>query len=171
MGVVLRNLPNDVVSGLDGVVMASNSCALGKGQFEEVGKFPLGGSAGPGKHRVPHVGDDNNALQCRATTEVTERVEIPFCDSGRSAVGDSMDVDDSSKLGPFSISVEKLNPEDDERRTQMDTCAEVKKSTIAFKLSSGLEVSSKPGVSIRVNVLPSRVNSLEGRILTLVASG
>ena len=171
MGVILRNLPNDVVSGLDGVVMASNSCTLGKGQFEEVGKFPLADFANPGMYRVPHVGDDNNVLQCRTTTEITERVEIPFCDSGRSAVGDSVDVDDSSKLGPFPISVEKLSPGDDERRTQMETCAEVKKSTIAFELSSDLEVSSKPGVSIRVNVLPSRVNSLEGRILTLVASG
>ena len=82
-----------------------------------------------------------------------------------------MDVDDPSKLGPFPMSGKKFSPEGKKRRVQMDTYTAVMKSTIIFKISSGFEVSSNPGVSMRVTVLLSRVNSPEGWILVLVARG
>ena len=89
--------------------MTNHSCALAEGQFEKGSEeFLLASFAEIGRDRVPHVGDDNNVLQCRVTTEVTERAEIPSCDSGRPVVGDAVDVDDPSKLGTFPISVEKL---------------------------------------------------------------
>ena len=39
-----------------------------------------------------------------------------------------------------------------------------KKAAINLKISSGFEVSSNPGVSMRVTALPSRVNSSESWI-------
>ena len=39
-----------------------------------------------------------------------------------------------------------------------------KKAVINLKMSSGFEVSSNPGVSMRVTALPSRVNSSESWI-------
>ena len=53
----------------------------------------------------------------------------------------------------------------------METYTAVMKSAIIFKISSGFEASSNPGVSMRVTVLLSRVNSPEGWILVLVARG
>ena len=70
LGVVLRNLPNDALRGLEGVVMASNSCALAKGQFEKGSEeFLLASFADIGRDRVPHVGDDNNVRERRVTTK------------------------------------------------------------------------------------------------------
>ena len=112
---ILRDLPDDVVSGLGGAVVPTNLCALAKGQVESVSKeFFLESFTVLGRDRGPHVGDENNVLQRRVTTEFTVHLEIPSGDSGKPSVGDAVDVDDPSKLGPFSVSVRKFSPEDRE---------------------------------------------------------
>ena len=71
-----------------------------------------------------------------------------------------MDVDNSRKRNSFLVPVEKFNPED--RGTTGATCTHMvaKKAAIISKISVSLfEVSSNPGVSMRITRLSSRVKS------------
>ena len=70
-----------------------------------------------------------------------------------------MDVDDPSECGSLLVSVEKFSSEDWGTVGASDTYVAARKSAIIFKISVSLfEVSSNPGVSMRVTTLLSRVN-------------
>ena len=76
--------------------MAIHLRAVGESQFEKVtGEFPLASFTDLASNRVPHAGDENEVLQRRVTTELTERVEISSGDSGEPTVGNPVEVDDA----------------------------------------------------------------------------
>ena len=111
--VVLHDHPDDVMSGLSGVVMASHLCSLLEGWFEKfTGEFILTFLTGLGGDLAPHVGDKNDVLQCRVTTKFTEHSKIPWSDSGKLHVGDAVDVDDPGKLRLFLMPIKKFSSGD-----------------------------------------------------------
>ena len=113
--VILYDMPNDIVSGLGGVVVANNSCALVEERFEKFGaECFLVIFTNLGRDFVPHVGDENDVLQCSITPEFPGHPKIPFGDSGKPFVGDTLDVDDPSKPRAFLVSIKKFSPEDQE---------------------------------------------------------
>lgn len=151
---------NDIMGGLDGIVVANHLGAHVEDWSENLtGEFFLETFSDITLGLAPHVCDDDDGLQCRFTTELTEHPEVLSGDSGGPSVGDALDVDDAGKLGPPLISVRKLNPEGWEQKA-MWTYVVFKKAAIIFKTSVSLfNVSSKPGVSMRITLCPSRVNS------------
>ena len=161
--VILCDHPDDVVSRLDGVTMPNRLCALAKGQFENiVRKSLLQSFTDLARDCAPHVGDENNILQCRHfAAEFAECAEIPSGDSGLPTVADTIDVDNPGKLGPLPISVAKFSFEDQGQGTPMYAYTAAKKATTIFKTSSAPEGKSDPGVSMRVTILPSRLNPSE----------
>ena len=75
--------------------MASHSCTLVEGWFEKyTGELVLAGLVDVLRDLAPHVGDDNDVLQCGVTAEFTEHLEIPSGDPSIPNVGDAVDVDD-----------------------------------------------------------------------------
>ena len=61
---------------------------------------------------APHVGDQNDILQCLITANFAEHVEIPPGDSGKPSVGDAVNIDNAGKLRVFLISIKKFSLED-----------------------------------------------------------
>ena len=111
---ILHDLPDDVVSGLDGVV-AKHSCTLVEDRFGNFpGQFVLASFPVFRRDIAPHVGNENNVLHRHVTTEVTKHLEVLSGDSGKPMVRDAVDVDDSGKRGPFLVSVGKFSPQDRE---------------------------------------------------------
>ena len=109
---IYHDPPNDIAGGLSSVVVANHSCTIVEGTSEKsTGEFFLASFTNLTRDPTPHVGDENDVLQCRVTAELTEGPDIPSGDFCTLIVGDSMDVDDSSKLGSFPISVGKFSPE------------------------------------------------------------
>ena len=110
---VFHDRPNDIVSKLGGVVVPGHSGALVKGWFERATEeFVLASFTDLTRDCAPHIGHENDVLQRRVTAEFAERPEIPSGGSGKSTVGDAVDIDDSGKLSPFLVPVEGLSPED-----------------------------------------------------------
>ena len=73
-----------------------------------------------------------------------------------------MHVDDPGKLRPFLIPVKRFSPENGETRMPVYAYEAAKNAAISFKISASLfDVSSNPGVSISIVLLPSTVNSSE----------
>ena len=68
---------------------------------------------------VPHISDENNVRQRRVIAEFMEHPEVSSSDPSGLAVGDAVEVDDSSELRPFLVSVERFNLEDQETDTGM----------------------------------------------------
>ena len=55
--------PNDIVSGLDGVVMPDHLCTLEDGHFEKtIEEFEFASYTGVGRDPTPRVGDENDVL-------------------------------------------------------------------------------------------------------------
>ena len=110
--VVSYDPPNDIMSGSGGVAMANHLRAVVEDRFKRfTRKFVLASFAHIARDVAPHVGNENNILQCRITAEFLERLRTPPGDSGGSSVGDAVGVDDPGKLRPLFISVEKFSPE------------------------------------------------------------
>ena len=63
---------------------------------------------------APHIGNENDVLQRRVTAKAMEHLEVPYSDSGKPTVRDTVDVDDSGKRGPFLVSIGKFSVEDRE---------------------------------------------------------
>ena len=113
--VVLHDHPDDVVSGFGGVEMADHPGALLNDRFEKITRqFGLASFAVLERDIAPHVGSKNDVLQCRVTTKFLEHPEVPPSDSGKSPVGDAVDVDDSSKRRASLVSVKGFIPGDQE---------------------------------------------------------
>ena len=140
--------------------MSDHLRTLVEGWLEKfTGKFLLASFVNVLRVLVPHIGDENDIPQRRFPTELAEQVEIPSSDSAEPIVGDAMDIDDPSECGSFLVSVEKFSPEDRETAGASNTYVVARKSAIILKISVSLfEVSSNPGVSMRVTTLLSRVN-------------
>ena len=110
---VLHDHPNDIVGGLDGVVMASHLCALVNGRFEKfIGEFVLPILTVLRRDLAPHIRDEGNVLQCRVTAKLTEHPEILSGDSGEPFVGDAVDVDDPGKFTSPLVSNKRFSRED-----------------------------------------------------------
>ena len=155
------NRPNDIVGGFGGVVMADHLGALVEDRFEKfTGQLVLAVLALFGRDLAPHVGDEDDVLQCRVTTKLTEHPEIPSGHSSEPLFGDTVNVDDPGKLASPLVSVKRFSPEIETRRTPMCTHEVVKKAAMSFKISVSLcIVSSNPGVSMRITLRPSRLNT------------
>ena len=110
--VVLRDLPNDVVSILGIVAIANHLCTLVEGRFEEgTSEFALDSFTDIARSPTPHIGDENEVLQGRVIAKFTEDPEIPSGYPGNPLVGDAVDIDDPRKLGPFPVPVQKFGLE------------------------------------------------------------
>ena len=95
--------------------MTDELCTLVKDRFEKFsGEFGLAGFIGVRRVPCPHVGDEDNVFQRLVTAKFTEHLEVPSGDSGKPNVGDTMDVDDSGKLGSFLVPVRRFGSEDRE---------------------------------------------------------
>ena len=101
------------MSGSDGIIVANHSGALVEDRFEKITReFALAGFTDVTRDLAPHVGDENDVLQCRVTTKFVEHPKIPPSDSSKPIIGDAVDIDDPGKLRPFLVSVKKLSPGD-----------------------------------------------------------
>ena len=140
--------------------MSDHLRTLVEGWLEKfAGKFLLASFVNVLKVLVPHIGDENDIPQRRFPAELAEQVEIPSSDSAEPIVGDAVDVDDPSECGSLLVSVEEFSSEDWGTVGASNTYVAARKSAIIFKISVSLfEVSSNPGVSMRVTTLLSRVN-------------
>ena len=94
--VLHQDPPNGIVSGLDSIVKAGHVRAL-----------------------VPYISDENNVRQCRVIPEFMKHPEVSSGGPSGLAVRHAVEVDDSSELRPFLVSVERFNPEDQETDTDM----------------------------------------------------
>ena len=99
-------------------------------------------------------------MQRRFTAEFTEHAEISSGDPAEPVVGDAVNVDDPGERSPFLVSVQRFSLGDRKTMKTIRAYTLARKNAIIFKISVSLfEVSSNPGVSMRVTDLPSRVNS------------
>ena len=97
--VVLRDFQNDIMGGSGGVVVEGHSCTLVGDGFEKITReLVLTTLTIPGRDLTPHVGDDDDVLQCRVAARFTEHPKIPSGDSGEPSVGDAVGVDDPESL-------------------------------------------------------------------------
>ena len=112
--VIPYDLSNDFVSGFGGVDVACKLCALVEERFEKSPERFLVIFTNLGRDFVPHVGDENDVFQCSITAEFPGHPKIPFGDSGKPFVGDTLDVDDPSKPRAFLVSIKKFSPGDQE---------------------------------------------------------
>ena len=100
------------MGGLGSVVMTDQFCTLVEDWFEKfAGEFGLAGFIDVARIPCPHVGDEDNVPQRRITAKLTEHLEVPSGDTGEPNVGDTVDVDDSSKLRFVFVPVKKFSPE------------------------------------------------------------
>ena len=96
----------------------------------------------------------NGTPQRRVAAKLEEHVEIPSSNSSKPSVGNEVDVDDTRKLQPFVVSVEKFNQKS---QTTMWIYVVAKKAAIICTISiSFFEVSSNPVVLMRMTFLASR---------------
>ena len=96
--------------------------ALVEGRFENfVREFLLAGFIDIPGADPPHVGDENDVLQCQFTAEFAEHVKTPPNDPIELVVGYTVDVDDPGKGRPFLMPVEKFSPSDG-RTANADAC-------------------------------------------------
>jgi len=144
--------------------MADHLGALVEGRFEEfTGEFILARLAFVGGSQFPHGSGKDNVLQRRVTAKFTEHPEIPSSGSAESIVGNAVDIDDPRELSAMLISVE-FSLGGREQRVPVYAYLVDKKLAILANISASLidsELSSNPGVSIRVTILPPRGNSFE----------
>ena len=76
--VVYHDPPNDIMSGFGGVAMTNHLCALVEGRFKkEPGYFVLASFTDFAGNPAPHVGDENEILQCLVTAKFVEHPEFP----------------------------------------------------------------------------------------------
>ena len=68
--------------------------------MKAVGEFILASFTDVARDINPHVGCENDGLQCRVTAEFAGRLEIPSANSGKPYIGYTVDVDDPGKLRP-----------------------------------------------------------------------
>ena len=104
-------------------MMASHSCTLVESRFEEITcEFVLASFAFLEREMVPHVGNQNDILQCIVTAKFPEHPEVPSGDSGKSPVGDAVGVDDTGKFRASLVSVKRFSPGSQERaNTDVDS--------------------------------------------------
>ena len=89
--------------------MMSHPCALVDDRFEKfTEELALAILTILGRDLAPHVGDENDVLQCSVTTEFPEHREITSGHFGKSFVGDTVHVDDSGGLGTSLVSGKKF---------------------------------------------------------------
>ena len=95
--------------------MPIHLCALEGSQFEKTSvEFVLASFADFGRDLAPHVGDEDDILQCRVTAKFAEDVEISSGVSGKPGLGDPVDEDDPGELIPCLITVGGVNSKDRE---------------------------------------------------------
>ena len=159
--VIRRDPPDDIVGGLGGVVMPDHLRILVKSRSEKLGgEFLLTGFIDITSVLLPHIGDENDILQCWITAEFAKHIEIPPGNPAKPIVGDSVDIYNPGELGPLLISVGRSVRKVEKRRTTMYAYVVAKNAATVSKTSVSLfEVSSNPGISMRVTAFPSRVNS------------
>ena len=82
--------------------------------FKNLSENGFSRSSSSSRDFAPRVGNENNVLQCRVTTEFVEHVEIPSCHSGEPFARDPVDVNHPGKLEPILVAIKKLSLEDQE---------------------------------------------------------
>ena len=105
--------PNDAVSRLDGVVVASHLSAFVESRFQKIArKILLASFADVERDFSPHVGDENNVPHCPITTKCAEQVVSPSRNPAKLIVRDPVDVYDPGELKSLFISVEEFSSGD-----------------------------------------------------------
>ena len=113
--VIPDNRPYNIVSGFGCVVIADHLGALVEDRFKKfTGQFVLAILTVLGGNLAPHVGDEDDVLQCRVAAKLTKHPEIPSGHSGELFVGDPVDVDNSGKLTPSLVPIKRFSLEDRE---------------------------------------------------------
>ena len=94
-------------------MMPNHLCAPIEGRFEGFPReFILENFASITRDIAPHVGDDDNVVQCCVTTKFVERLEILSSDSNYPGVKNAVDIDDPGERRPSPISGERFRQED-----------------------------------------------------------
>ena len=58
---------------------------------------------------LPHVGNDDDILECRVPAKLTECLEVAFSDPGEPLIGNSVEVNDPAELGAVPIPSQAWN--------------------------------------------------------------
>ena len=84
--------------------MLNHPRALEDGKSENfIAEFVIASFDDVGGDLVPHVGDESDVLQCRATPKFAEYVEVPSDVSVEPIARNAVDIDDPGKFRPFLI--------------------------------------------------------------------
>ena len=115
--VVLHDLPNDIMGESGGVVVEGYSCTLAGDGFERITReLVLTTLTILWRDLTPHVGDNDDVLQCRVAAKFTEHPKIPPGDSGEPFVGGAVGVDDPESLHLLSYLLRSSVREVEKRR-------------------------------------------------------